>query len=500
MSSYYITTPIYYVNDVPHIGHAYTSVASDVLARFMRLDGRNVKFLTGTDEHGQKVEKSAEKAGIDPQQFTDNVSVAFRDLGSLLNLSNDDFIRTTEERHKIAAQAIWNKLLENESIYLGKYAGWYSVRDEAFYAESELTEGKLAPTGAPVEWVEEPSYFFALSKFQEKLLEFYDENPDFIYPKTRCNEVVSFVKSGLHDLSVSRTSFKWGIPVPSNPDHIMYVWLDALTNYISAIGYPNLESQDFKKFWPANLHIIGKDILRFHAVYWPAFLMAADLPLPKRIFAHGWWMNDGQKMSKSIGNVVNPKDLIEEFGCDQVRYFLMREMIFGNDGNYSRTLLINRINSELANNIGNLAQRTLSFVQKNADGVVPDVKEYNSELLQLARSLKKKFVESMEEQDINSVLDGIIHLANEANIYIDQKAPWNLKKTDQEEMKKVLYILLEALRYIGIYLQPFTPQASAKLLDLLSLDRNKRSFADIDANLVAGTKLPEPEAIFPRFL
>jgi methionyl-tRNA synthetase len=497
MSSYYITTPIYYVNDVPHIGHAYTSVASDVLARFMRLDGRNVKFLTGTDEHGQKVEKSAEKAGIDPQTFTDNVSVAFRDLGNLLNLSNDDFIRTTEERHKIAAQALWKKLEENGAIYLGKYAGWYSVRDEAFYAESELID-KMAPTGAPVEWVEEPSYFFALSKFQDKLLEFYEQNPGFIAPTSRKNEVVSFVKSGLHDLSVSRTSFKWGIPVPSNQDHIMYVWLDALTNYISAVGYPDLDSEDFNKFWPADLHVIGKDILRFHAVYWPAFLMAAGLPLPKRVFAHGWWTNDGQKMSKSIGNVVSPKDLIEEFGCDQVRYFLMREMIFGNDGNYSRSSLIMRINSELANNIGNLAQRTLSFVQKNADGTVPE--KHHDSLLEVASSLRLKFVASMEEQDINSVLDSIIHLANEANIYIDQKAPWNLKKTNPDEMQKVLYVLLELLRYIGVYMQPFTPVAAAKLLDLLAIPNDQRSFVDIDRQLTPGTKLSEPEPIFPRFL
>ena len=500
MSSYYITTPIYYVNDVPHIGHAYTNIASDVIARFMRLNNRNVKFLTGTDEHGQKVEKSAQKANMDPQAFTDNVSIAFRKLGELLNLSNDDFIRTTEERHKIAAQAIWQKLIENGTIYLGKYSGWYSVRDEAFYAESELTEDKLAPTGAPVEWVEEPSYFFSLSKFQDKLLEFYDQNPDFIYPHTRFNEVVSFVKSGLHDLSVSRTSFKWGIPVPNDPQHIMYVWLDALTNYISAIGYPNLDSTDFQQFWPANLHVIGKDILRFHAVYWPAFLMAAELPLPSRIFAHGWWTNGGQKMSKSIGNVVNPKDLIDEFGCDQVRYFLMKEMIFGSDGNYSRDALIARINSDLANNIGNLAQRTLSFVHKNLDGMVPNVENYDQKLLEFAKSLHAKFLICMEKQDINSVLDGIISLASEANIYIDQKAPWNLKKTDQKEMEKTLYVLLEALRYIGIYLQPFTPIASAKLLDLLSIPNKKRSFSDIKDSIIGGTKLPVPEPIFPRFL
>ena len=498
MSSYYITTPIYYVNDIPHIGHAYTNVASDVIARFMRLNGKEVKFLTGTDEHGQKVEKSSNKAGIDPQTFTDKVSVAFKELTPLLNLSNDDFIRTTENRHKKAAQAIWNKLEKNGFIYLDKYSGWYSIRDEAFYAESELTEDGNAPTGAPVEWVEEPSYFFALSKFEDKLLKFYEDNPSFVRPVGRLNEVVSFVKSGLRDLSISRTSFKWGISVPSSDNHIMYVWLDALTNYISALGYPDLSSEEFKKFWPANLHVIGKDILRFHAIYWPAFLMAAELPLPSRIFAHGWWTNDGQKMSKSIGNVISPKDLIEECGRDSVRYFLMREMTFGNDGNYSKKALFARVNAELANNIGNLAQRTLSFIQKNLDGIVPDIQDFDCELLQSGRNLRSEFSSLMEEQNINQVLDLIINFASNANIYIDQKAPWMLKKKDVEEMKKVLYVLLEAIRYIAIYMQPFTPEAASKLLDFLCVSKDTRNFDDININIPAGVKLPEPEPIFPR--
>lgn len=367
---YYLTTPIYYVNDKPHIGHAYTTLACDALARFKRLDGYEVKFLTGTDEHGQKVETAAANAGVDPQTFTDKVSLNFRDLAGAMNFSNDDFIRTTEERHKKACQAIWNKLLEKGHIYLGAYEGWYSVRDEAFFTETEVVDGK-APTGAPVEWVEEPSYFFDLSKWQEPLLKYYEEHPEFIAPSARRNEVMSFVKSGLRDLSVSRTSFKWGVPVPGDDAHIMYVWLDALTNYITAAGYPDTESSDFKAFWPADLHMVGKDILRFHAVYWPAFLMAADLPLPKRVFAHGWWTNEGQKISKSVGNVIDPLELIEKYGLDQVRYFLLREVPFGNDGDYSHTAMVNRMNSELANDFGNLSQRVLSMIAKNCDGKVP---------------------------------------------------------------------------------------------------------------------------------
>ena len=498
MSHYYITTPIYYVNDVPHIGHAYTSIAADVIARFMRLDGMQVKFLTGTDEHGKKVETSASKLGLDAQSFTDKLSVSFREMSDYLNLTNDDFIRTTEYRHKKAAIALWQKLEENGYIYLSKYAGWYSVRDEAFYAESEISEDKLAPTGAPVEWIEEPSYFFALSKFQDKLLKFYEENPHFIKPESRRNEVISFVKGGLHDLSISRTSFKWGVEVPSSPGHIMYVWLDALTNYISALGYPDLDHQDFQTYWPANLHIMGKDIIRFHAVYWPAFLMAADLPLPQKLFAHGWWTNEGQKMSKSIGNVISPKALIEEFGSDQVRYFLMREMIFGNDGNYSREAMIIRINSELANNIGNLAQRILSFVQKNLDGIVPA--EVDHALFIKAQNLHKQFRTNMHNQEINAVLDGIISFSSDLNVFVDQQAPWNLKNTDISKMKEILYICMECLRYIGIYLLPFTPDAANKLLDLLEINLEHRNFANIMVKLAEGTKLPSPSPIFPRFM
>jgi methionyl-tRNA synthetase len=497
-SNYYITTPIYYVNDVPHIGHAYTTLISDVIARYMRLSGKNVKFLTGTDEHGQKVAKSAEKAGIDPQSFTDKVSIRFRELFQAMNISNDDFIRTTDTRHKKAVEHLWNILLENGDIYLGKYAGWYSMRDEAFYTESELTEDGLAPTGAPVEWLEEPSYFFALSKWQDRLLEFYEKNPDFIRPAERYNEVVSFVKGGLIDLSVSRTSFSWGVTVPNDPAHVIYVWLDALTNYISALGYPEIDGE-YKTFWPADVHMVGKDITRFHAVYWPAFLMAAGLPVPKSIMAHGWWTNDGQKISKSLGNVIDPFALMEEFGVEQVRYFLAREVILGNDGNYSRSNFVNRINSELANRIGNLVQRTLSIIQKNG-AVVP---KYSSdpekeELLIFAKSLREKFDAAMDVQNVNLVLDGINELASQANSYIDHKAPWALAKTDLKEMNHVLYILLETIRHIAIFMQPFTPEAASKILDQLAVSNEQREFDSLDAKLVPGLSLPIPFPVFPR--
>ncbi|MEK6734334.1 MAG: methionine--tRNA ligase [Pseudomonadota bacterium] len=500
-SYYYITSPIYYVNDVPHIGHAYTSIACDVMARFMRLSGKNVKFLTGTDEHGQKVEKSAELKNQDPQKFVDEVSQRFRDLSSLLNLSNDDFIRTSEERHKLGATALWNKLLEKEYIYLGKYSGWYSVRDESFFLEKDLVDGK-APTGAPVEWVEESSYFFALSKFQDKLLDFYQDNPDFIQPESRFNEVVSFVKSGLQDLSVSRTSFKWGIKVSQNPEHVMYVWLDALTNYISALGYP--ETTDlYKNFWPADIHVVGKDILRFHAVFWPAFLMAADLPCPKKIFAHGWWTIDGEKMSKSIGNVVAPQVLVEDFGLDQTRYFLMREIPFGQDGNFSRIAMQNRINGELANNIGNLAQRTLSFINKNAEGRVPLIdidKLYKEALLANIKEKIQDYHQNMNGQKFNLALEAVIEIANTANGFIETQAPWALRKTNPERMFEVLYMLIESIRYIAILLLPFMPDSMNKLLDFLAVDieRRKFSYLNQDFALSPGIELPAPSGIFPR--
>ncbi len=502
MKNFYVTTPIYYVNDVPHIGSVYTTLAADVIARFKRLDGYNVKFMTGTDEHGQKVEKAALKAGMDPQSFTDKVSLRFREVFDLMNISYDDFIRTTESRHKKAATALWIKLLENEQIYLDKYSGWYSVRDEAFYNEDELVEGK-APTGAEVEWVSEESYFFKLSAYQDKLLELYEKQPDFVSPGFRRNEVVSFVESGLRDLSVSRTTFKWGIPIPGNDQHIMYVWLDALTNYLSVVGYPNVECKDFKAFWPADLHIVGKDITRFHAVYWPAFLMAAGIDLPKRIVSHGWWLIEGEKMSKSLGNVVNPLDLVNEFGVDATRYYLMREIPFGNDGNFTRHSFIKRINSELANNIGNLVQRTLSMIWKHCDGKVPQASKSiydQKELLQFAESLIIKIRTQIDQQLIHIVIEDIIDLSNRANTYIDHQSPWTLKKTDEEKMKSVLYVLAETIRYIAIILQPLVPDSATKILDQLSISKDERKFEHLSRNyaLKAGTEIPEPKGVFPR--
>ena len=500
--NFYITSPIYYVNDAPHIGHAYTSIACDVVARFKRMEGYDVLFLTGTDEHGQKVEKAAENKKLAPQEFVDEVSQKFVELSDLLNLSNDDFIRTTEERHKACAINIWNRLVENGFIYLGKYSGWYSTRDEAFFLEKDLIDGK-APTGAPVEWIEEPSYFFALSKFQDKLLEFYQENPSFIEPQSRFNEIVSFVKSGLLDLSISRTSFSWGIKIPKEPEHVMYVWLDALTNYLSALGYPDTKKPLFNKFWPADLHVVGKDILRFHAVYWPAFLMAAGLALPKKIIAHGWWTIDGEKMSKSIGNVIAPKELIEKFGIDQTRYFLMREIAFGNDGNFSKASMANRVNSELANNIGNLAQRTLSFINKNANASIPEVnvgKLYKEPILAELKTSIANYKKYMDELKFNLAIEEILDISTKANIFIDEQAPWKLKNSDSSRMNEVLYILCELLRHIAILFSPLMPDSMNKLLDQLSVDNNKRKteFLNEENALENGLKLPNPQGIFPR--
>jgi methionyl-tRNA synthetase len=508
--SYYITTPIYYVNDKPHLGHAYTSVACDVLARFMRLDGKAVKFLTGTDEHGQKVEKSAKLAGIPPQAFVDEVSEHFRVMASELGLTNDDFIRTTEPRHIRAAQAIWKALEEAGDIYLGSYSGWYSVRDEAFYQESELVEGK-APTGADVEWVEEPSYFFRLSKYQQPLLDFYKANPQFILPESRRNEILRFVEGGLKDLSVSRTTFGWGVKVPGDEKHIMYVWLDALTNYLTAAGYPDENSAQYHTFWPASLHMVGKDIVRFHAVYWPAFLMSAKLPLPKRVFAHGWWTIEGEKMSKSLGNVVAPSHLVEKYGLDQTRYFLLREVPFGSDGNFSRQGMIDRINSDLANNIGNLAQRTLSMIAKNADAKVPDPvpagpRPQDKALLELVQVTKPTSLDDAREQmqtcRFHEVLQAIISMASAANEYVDREAPWTQRKENPIAMQATLYTLAEVLRCIGIMLQPFMPASADALLNQLAVPTHARSFTHLKPEyaLIPGTPLPKPEGIFPRIL
>lgn len=507
--SFYITTPIYYVNDKPHIGHAYTTLACDVIARFMRLDGADVMFLTGTDEHGQKVEKSAQAAGVDPQAFCYGVSQNFRDMTALLNFSNDAFIRTTEDRHIRASQAIWQAMQANGDIYLDKYAGWYSVRDEAYYGEDEVTDGadgeKLSPFGSPVEWVEEPSYFFRLSAWQDRLLAYYDEEPGRILPASRRNEVVSFVKSGLRDLSISRTSFKWGVPVPGDPDHIMYVWVDALTNYLTGVGYPDMESESFQRYWPADAHVVGKDILRFHAVYWPAFLMSAGLAPPKRVFAHGWWTVEGQKMSKSLGNFIPPQHLVETYGLDQTRYFMMRELPFGNDGNFSHTAMVNRANSDLANDFGNLAQRVLSMINKNCEAKVPQpgpLGEADEALLGQAAGLLAQVREEIEQQAIHRALERIWDLVGEANRYVDAQAPWTLRKQDPARMATVLYVLAECIRHLAILAQPVVPESAGRMLDQLAVAADARDFSALGQEhaLVPGTPLPKPEGIFPRFV
>ncbi len=502
--NFYITSPIYYVNDVPHIGHAYTSIACDVIARFKRLEGFDVHFLTGTDEHGQKVEKSAKARGKNPQEFCDEVSQKFRELASTLNLSNDDFIRTTEERHKKCAQKFWEILEKNGWIYKSTYEGWYAVRDEAFYNEDELVNGK-APTGAEVEWHKEESYFFKLSAFQEKLLTLYEAAPDFIRPQSRFNEVVSFVKGGLRDLSISRTSFSWGVKVPNAEGHVMYVWLDALTNYLSALGFPNEDADLYKNFWvdaaESPLHMVGKDIVRFHAVYWPAFLMAANLNIPHSIFAHGWWTNEGEKISKSVGNVIDPHKELEwlrSFGCsdetalDYLRYFLLREVPFGNDGDYSRQSFLLRINAELANNIGNLAQRSLSMIHKNSGG------EILTEVPHANKYLEEYFV-AIRNFSFERAIGSIIEFASDVNKNFNDAAPWNLKKEEKIfEMNEVLYVAAESMRVIAILLLPFMPSSAARILDLLNIDESKRNFTALDEYLKVGHKIREPKAIFPR--
>ncbi len=503
MSPIYLTTPIYYVNDKPHIGHAYTSLATDVLARWHRLAGREVYFLTGTDEHGQKVEKAAQDAGEEPQAFTDRVSQAFRDLTHTMGFSNDGFIRTTEKRHYDACQALWKRLQERGQIYLGAYEGWYAVRDEAFYGPDELTERdgvKYAPSGAPVEWVREPSYFFKLSEWADKLLEYYEINPDFIAPASRRNEVISFIKSGLSDLSISRTSFRWGVPVPGDDAHVMYVWLDALTNYITAMGYPD-EKAELWKFWPADVHFVGKDILRFHAIYWPAFLMAAELPPPKRVFAHGWWTNEGQKISKSLGNVIDPLALVEEFGLDPVRYFLLREVPFGQDGDFARGALVNRLNGELADVLGNLANRTLSLIQRNCEGKLPALSapiEAEGALLTPLATITETVGKLLEVQQYHLALEEIFALVRGANGYITVQAPWALKKTDPVRMAAVLRHLHTALRAYATVLQPFMPGSMAALLDQLGVPEESRSLAALATPLPEGHALPAPSPLFRK--
>ena len=507
--NFYITTPIYYVNDSPHIGHAYTTLACDVTARFKRMDGYDVFFLTGTDEHGQKVEKSAFVEGVEPKAFTDRVSENFRKLTEEMNFSQDQFIRTTEARHQKCSQEVWKRLLENGHIYLGKYAGWYAVRDEAFYDEDEiieLTDGKkVSPTGAEVEWVEEPSYFFALSNWQDKLLEFYHQNPDFIAPKSRKNEVTSFVSGGLRDLSISRTSFSWGIPVPNDSKHIIYVWLDALANYLTATGFPNEQDTRYKKFWPADLHMVGKDILRFHAVYWPAFLMAAGLKPPKRIFAHGWWTNEGKKISKSVGNVIDPRELRDQYGLDQVRFFLLREVPFGSDGDFSHNSIISRINNELANDLGNLIQRSLSMINKYFSSVIPQpsiLTDDDKILLAKADRLLDETRAHLDVQAFHRALEAIWIVVRSANVYVDHQAPWKLIKEDRSRAGTTMWVLSNTIKQIALILKPFIPVSADKILDQLVVPQASRTFEQFgkNHNEISGIKIPKPEGVFPRYL
>ncbi|TAD87718.1 MAG: methionine--tRNA ligase [Alphaproteobacteria bacterium] len=499
----YLTTPIYYVNDVPHIGHAYTTLAVDMLARFHRLDGRPVKFLTGTDEHGQKVEKAAAQRGLAPLAFCDEVSQAFRDLCPAMNYSNDDFIRTTEARHVHACQALWQRLVEKDQIYLGAYKGWYSVRDETYFAEDELVDGK-APTGAPVEWVEEPSYFFRLSQWGDRLLQWYEDNPECVAPRSRRNEVISFVKRGLQDLSVSRTTFRWGIPVPGDPAHVMYVWVDALTNYLSAVGYPDESTDAYQLFWPASLHMVGKDILRFHAIIWPAMLMAADLPPPQRVFAHGWWTNEGKKISKSLGNTIDPLKLIDTYGLDPVRYFLLREVPFGDDGDFSHAQMVRRINADLANDLGNLAQRSLSMIAKNCGGVVPTPGPFTATdqaLLESAYGVLGTMREHLAQQSFHRALEAVWDVISAANRYVDEQAPWSLRKTDPPRMATVLYVLAEVVRCAAVLVQPVMPDSATKLLRQLGLDAPQQfDCLSAAAALVPATPLPAPQGVFPRWV
>ena len=505
--TFYITTPIFYPNGVPHIGHAYTALATDALARFHRLDGDDVHFLTGTDEHGLKMQQTAIAEGLTPLQLADRNSQRFREMMSALDVSYDTFIRTTELRHIEACQAIWRRMVEAGDIYLDTYAGWYSVRQEAYFDEGETVLGsdgvRREPLGSPVEWVEEESYFFRLSAYGDRLLAHYDEHPTFVEPRERRNEVASFVRSGLKDLSISRTTFDWGVAVPGDPKHVMYVWVDALTNYLTGIGFPD-ETSDLRRYWPTSVHIVGKDIVRFHAVYWPAFLLSAGIALPERVFAHGFLFNRGEKMSKSVGNVVDPFELTERYGSDPLRYFLLREVPFGQDGSYSHDAIVQRINADLANDLGNLAQRTLTMIARNCDARVPEFAAARPEddaLLERARGLVRSVRAAMERFALHEALTEIWTVVADANRYIAAAEPWLLRKTDPERMAHILYVTAETIRIVAILVQPFVPDAAARLLDLVGSGEGGRAIADIDASpLVPGTPLPAPSPVFPRYV
>ena len=504
--NFYITTPIYYPSAKPHMGHAYSSIIADFFARFKQIDNYEVHFLTGTDEHGLKIQRSAEKAGQDTQKFCDQISQTFRDLSKILNLSNTDFIRTTEKRHKKTVQYLWNELENNGDIYLSNYSGWYSVSDEAFYNNDEIEEfegNKIAISSkSSVEWIEEESYFFKLSKWEKPLLDFYKVNPKFISPESRKNEVISFVKSGLKDLSVSRKSFSWGIPVPNNKDHVIYVWLDALTNYLSALNYPEKKGELFKKFWPASLHLIGKDILRFHAVYWPAFLLAAKIDLPKRVYGHGWILSGDEKMSKSKGNILDPIEIINEYGLDALRYYLIKEVSFGNDGNISQERLEDCINSDLANNYGNLCQRVTAFAIKNCDGMIPSEIEFQEEDLAILNKFKKNLDDirlKVDEQNVNFYIEYIVNSLFEANKYFNDQEPWK-KKDNFKRLNTIVYTALEIIRKISFLLYPIIPDSSLKALKIFDLSKKDIKLESIINNefLIKGNKINTIDILFKK--
>jgi methionyl-tRNA synthetase len=506
--TFYITTAIPYANGAPHIGHAYERIATDAIARFKRLDGYDVLFVTGMDEHGLKMQQTAQREGITPKELADRTAAQFLRMGEVLEAPADDVVRTTEKRHKRASQAIWDGMQAAGDIYLSKYAGWYSVRDEAYYDEDELTTAsdgsRLAPTGSPVEWVEEESYFFRLSAYAHRLLRHYEEHPDFMTPEKYKNEIVAFVKRGLSDLSISRTTFAWGVPVPNDPKHVMYVWVDALTNYITATGYPDANSPR-AKFWPADAHVIGKDITRFHAIYWPAFLMSAGIALPKQVVVHGFLFNRGEKMSKSVGNVIDPFTLAEHYGTDQLRYFFLREVPFGQDGNYSHEAIVQRINADLANDLGNLAQRSLSMIARNCEGRMPAPGALNvadEALLAEAYAIGDKARAAMRDFALHQALAEIWHVVAQANRYFAAEEPWVKRKEDPARMSTILYVTAEALRIVAIFVQPFMPAKMSELLDLLAVPGEARSFdrARADRRLAADTALPAPVPIFPRYI
>ncbi len=486
---FYISTPIYYPSGNPHMGHAYSSIIADVFARFKRLEDYDVFFLTGTDEHGLKIQREAEKKNMEVKKFCDELSEKFKKLTKILNLSNNDFIRTTEKRHHKSVQGIWSRLVDSGDIYLSKYTGWYSVSDEAYYADEEIIQDgnkKISKTsGSTVDWFEEDSYFFKLSAWQDKLLEHYDKNQEFISPKSRYNEIYQFVKSGLNDISISRTSFKWGISVPNNNKHIIYVWLDALTNYISALNFPNTEDKLYKNFWPANIHIIGKDILRFHAVYWPAFLMAANIPLPLKVFGHGWILSDEKKMSKSIGNILDPLDIIEKYGVDQLRYYLLKEVSLGNDGNISMENLKNCINNDLANNFGNLCQRVFTFIEKNCEGKLPmpgELEKVDKDLINNLIIKVPNLISNMNKQELNTYIKQVVEFSFEANKYFNDLQPWSLKKKDISRMNTILFSIVLQIKNISILLNPIITISSNKILDIMNLKEEDRLISAINDN------------------